>query len=149
MLKPSAKTFLVIGAAAWAVGFSTYLLASGALWRYDIGDLVGLTQLSAVTFAAAYAFVYIPVMLAVRQSVLRSSRIWLFPLASAPLVFVATALVWLWLGIPGFLLGYGSEAPLSLTFFTSPETALFYWMFGVAGVIVGFAFALLRRPERI
>jgi hypothetical protein len=58
-------------------------------------------------------------------------RFWLLPLAALPLSTVAVALVWLGVGVPAALLGFGWSS-LSPTFFASSEASLFYWFFGVS-----------------
>ena len=149
MATPSLKHRLILGAISWFLGFVAYLAALKLIWQQGISvfDLVGVAQLSLCGFAPTYLLVYVPAFSWLSRRVPSRYHSWLFPVLSLPLVFIPTTLIWLGIGIPAALSGYGLSASLPLRHFVSPETNLFYWFFGVAGVVAALGLARLRRHE--
>jgi hypothetical protein len=129
---------------AWASGLLTYL---GALFltyhqRISVFDLIGTVQVSIVGFAVTYGF-SITAILFLRRIIPGAILSWLFPVISISLAFLSIVFVWLLIGVPAFLAG--AQNALELRFFISPETGLYYWMFGASGLVVGFGLPIISR----
>jgi hypothetical protein len=149
MATPSLKQQLILGAIAWFLGFVAYLAALRLIWQQGISvfDFIGVAQLSLSGFAPAYVLVYLPAFSWLSRHAPVRHHFWLFPGISLPLGFIPTTLIWLAFGIPQALGGSGLSASLPLRYFVSPETSLFYWFFGVAGVVAAVGFVQLHRRE--
>lgn len=148
---PPLKPYALLGAVAWMCGFGAYVVACAVIYHQTIAvsELIGVGQLSVMVFAAAYVFVYFPILLWLRRSVRASVHIWLLPLVAVPLGFVAMVLIWLGIGFPALLLGFmRSDEFLSSRFFATPEAVLFYWMFGIAGLVIGCGFVLIASHKK-
>ena len=119
--------FLRLGFAAWLAGLFTYIVALALFYgeRISTGDLGAVVFYSLIAFALCYGLVYLPVLRGLRR--LTSAPGWLFPLVAVLLGVVPTALIARFLG--------GSLRAL-----LTPEALLFYLLFAVVGLVVGFGF---------
>lgn len=115
----------------WVSGFATYLvvLRVGYGETLDGSTLQVFAFWSAVVFAVAVLLVYAPAMSILRRR-LRGYR----PLVAFPLV---AALVGT---LPATLMIYATGLLLT------PEAAVFYGCFGIAGVAFGAGFSVGREP---
>lgn len=147
---PPLKPYIALGAVAWVFGFIAYVASCAVIYHQSISpiDLVGVVQLSLMAFIPAYAFVYLPIFWRLQHCTRPATRIWLFPLVALPLAIVPTAFIYLAIGVPAALMGYGISASLAPGFFISPEASLDYCMYGAAGLVVAFGCALLDSRER-
>jgi len=119
---------------AWAVGFWAYSIALDRIWHQAVaGDADAVMGGSAIALGVAVPLVYWPAMRFLRRCLHGYRPFVLFPLAAALISVVPTALI--------FLFECG---PLGLAGLFSPEAGLFYIFFGVAGVVLGTAFAAFR-----
>jgi drug/metabolite transporter (DMT)-like permease len=123
--------------ASWIVGLAAYLGSLALFYRQSIssGDLSSVLLSSLLAFALAFFALYLPVLLGVRRLLRGVRPLWAFPLLGVLLGVVPTALIL-------FFWGGGLRSLLS------PEASLFYSMFAVVGVVVGFGFAFIYRHDR-
>ena len=141
---------IILCAVAWFFGLVAYVAACRFFYHQGIafGELLGVAQLSLVASACAFAIVYIPAMLLLRRLLRGSRHVWLYPLVSIPLTVIPPAFVLVLVGGSAALLSGRLPDRALLDFFVSPEASLFYCMFGVAGLIIGFGFACIHYHDR-
>jgi hypothetical protein len=121
---------------AWLAGLAAYVGALALFYRQPIssGDLSAVGLWSFVAFALAFFVLYLPALFALRRLLQGVRFLWPFPLLAVLLGVVPTSLIL-------FYWGGGLRALLS------PEASLFYAMFAVVGVVVGFGFARIYRHD--
>ena len=120
---------------AWAVGVWAYLAALDLIWGQTVGsDLDAVLFWSALAFLVAVPTAYIPTLFGLRRLLGGYRPVIVFPIATALLGVLPTALiVFVWGG------GFGSLVS------PTTEVVLFYILFVSAGVVLGVGFAWPRR----
>jgi hypothetical protein len=146
---PRLRPYVLLGLIAWVSGVIAYTAALALVWNEGsaVAEVLGLAISSLMVFAAVYAFIYLPVLLWLRRRLAGSLHVWLLPLASLPLSIVGVAFVWLSVSVPAALLGFEVSLSSAPAFFISPEASLYYWLFGVAGVVIAVGIAILHSRE--
>ena len=125
-------TVVQLGLSGWLAGLVAYLAALALLYGEWIssGDLWSVVVSSLVAFGLCYWLLYLPVLRAVRHWLSRPRWVWVFPLIAMLLGILPTALVARY---------WGGSLRAVLT----PEALLFYILFAVVGLVVGFGFTRL------
>jgi hypothetical protein len=125
-------TVVQLGLAGWIAGLLAYVGALAVLYRQGIsgGDFRAVAFVSLASFGLCYRLVYLPVLRAVGRRLKRSRQVWALPLIAMLLGLIPTGL------IARF---YGG----SLRAVVTPEALLFYILFAVVGLVVGFGFTRL------
>ena len=121
---------------SWLAGLGAYAGSLGLFYGETIssGDLYAVCFWSLISFGLAFFALYLPVLFGVRRILHGIRPLWAFPIVAALLGVAPTAAIC-------FFFGGGVYSMLS------PEAALFYAMFGVAGVVVGLGYAFIRRHD--
>jgi hypothetical protein len=125
-------TVVQLGVAGWLAGLLAYLAALALLYGQWIssGDLWAVVVSSLVACSLCYWLLYLPVLRTVRRWLPHPRWVWVFPLIAMLLGVLPTALVARYWG--------GSLRSL-----LTPEALLFYILFAVVGLVVGFGFTRL------
>ena len=126
-------TLIQLWLAGWIAGLIAYVAALALLYRQGIsgGDLRSVAITSLLASALCFWLVYVPILRAVRRWL--RPAVWAFPLTAMLLGLVPTALVArFWGG--------------SLRAMMTPEALLFYILFAVVGLVVGWGFTFVERP---
>jgi hypothetical protein len=129
---------VVLFLTSWVAGLAAYVGSLALFYRQSIssGDLSSVLFSSLLAFALAFFALYLPVLLGVRRLLRGVRPHWAFPLFGVLLGVVPTAMILFFWG--------GGDLRSLLT----PEASLFYSMFAVVGVVVGFGFAFIYRHDR-
>lgn len=145
------KKYLLLGLVAWFSGAAAYGLAQAVLV-----DMVGISPkffltvplLTLVDFLIVYACVQLPVLLWLRRRLTGTQHLWILPAAGLSLSIAGVALVWVREQVVAAFMGAQVSFASAATFFMhSTHATLYFWFFGVAGVVIGLALAYWRRPE--
>jgi hypothetical protein len=149
MAIPPLRPYIILGLIAWPCGVAAYTTALALIWHEGpaMDKVMGLVVSSFPEFAAAYAFIYLPALLWLRRRIPSRHQLWALPIASLPLAVLAAALVWLSVGIPVALFGLRLSTALAPRFFISPEASLYYWFYGVAGIVMSVGIVRLSRGD--
>jgi hypothetical protein len=129
-------TVLQLGIAAWLAGLVAYLGALTILYRQWISgaDLRSVAVSSLVAFGLCYWLLYLPVLRALRRWLPHPQWAPVFPVVAMLVGILPTGLVArFWGG--------------SLTALLTPEAGLFYILFGVVGLVIGFGFTRLETKR--
>lgn len=126
--------------ASWLAGIAAYAaslrLFYGESRSISSGDFSSVLFWSFLAFAHAFILVYLPALFGLRRLLRGVRPMWPFPLVSVLLGVVSTAAIFsIWGG-------------LSFRVLVSSEASLFYAMFAIVGLVVGFGFARIYRHDQ-